>query len=80
MDSLSYENMMSAHTNPGLPGESLGGLGRTADVSMGMFVPGALLALATSYYAYTSYDGDKKDIAALVAAWVAGGLLTQSFY
>tara|TARA_B100001564_G_C20661585_1_gene681818 strand:+ start:846 stop:1088 length:243 start_codon:yes stop_codon:yes gene_type:complete len=78
MDSLSYENMMSAHTNPGLPGEGLGGLGRTADVKPGLLIPGLILAGATSYYAYTSTSGDAMDYAALFGAWVAGGLLTQS--
>ena len=78
MDTLSYEGMMSAHTNPGLPGESLGGLGRTSDVKPGLLIPGLILAGATSYYAYTSTNGDAMDYAALFGAWVAGGLLTQS--
>ncbi len=78
MDSQSYDAMTAAHTNPPLPGESLGALGRYADVQPTFMVPGLALAALGAYHLYTTSDGDKMDYAALFGAWVAGGLLTHS--
>ncbi len=78
MDSLSYETMMSAHTNPALPGENLGGLGRAADVQPVYLIPGLAIAAWGAYHIYTTGDGDKMDYAALFGALIAGGLLSNS--
>ena len=81
MDSLSYETMMSAHTNPALPGENLGGLGgRAADVQPVYLVPGLALAAWGVYHIYTTRpsEGAGLDYAAICAMGLAGGLLSNS--
>jgi hypothetical protein len=79
MDSLSYETMMSAHTNPALPGESLGGLGRTADVQPVYLIPGLVALAIVAYQTYLGVDEDSPNfVIRPLLALVAGGLLSQS--
>lgn len=87
MDTLSYEGMMAAHTNPGLPGEGLGGLGltisqsgRTANVKLGYATAGLVSAALVYYYGKSVKrpTADKEDLLLYLGSLVAGGLLTHS--
>jgi len=85
MDTLSYEGMMSAHTNPGIPGEGLGGLGlqisqsgRTANVKLGYATAGLVSAAIVYYYGKSVRRADKEDLLLYLGSSVAGGLLTHS--